>query len=80
MVFLIGEDVWSRLERITFRGGIGIYYNSTWEGLLTYLIFGLFCLFAIIGIVVVIKFIISMLFGDKKEKDPHQRWLKTGKM
>lgn len=80
MIFLIGEDAWSRFERAAFRGGIGLYYNTTLEGLLTYLVFGLFCLFAIIGIVVVVKFIASLLFGTKKEKDPHQKWLKTGKM
>lgn len=80
MTFIIGEDAWSRFARAAFRGGIGMYYNSTWEGVLTYLVFGLFCLFAIIGLVVVVKFIVSMLFGKKEEKDPHQRWLKTGKM
>ena len=81
MIFLIGEDAWSRWERAAFRGGIGMYYNSTWEGLVTYLIFGLFCLFAIIGIIVVVKFVVSLLFGGKKEKeDPHQKWLRTGKM
>ena len=80
MAFLIGEDAWSRFERAAFRGGIGIYYNTTLEGLLTYLVFGLFCLFAIIGIIVVLKFIASLLFGKKEEKDPHQKWLKTGKM
>ena len=80
MIFLIGEDAWSRLERAAYRGGIGMYYNTTLEGLLTYLVFGLFCLFAIIGLVVVIKFIVSMLFRTKKETDPHQKWLKTGKM
>ena len=79
MIFLIGEDAWSRLERAAYRGGIGMYYNSTWGGLITYLIFGLICLFAIIGIIVTLKFITSMFFGKKKKEDPHQKWLRTGK-
>lgn len=83
MIFIIGEDTWSRLLRYRHWGGIGLYYDSVLTGLLAYLIFGLFCLFAIIGIITVIKFIISKRTEKKKEKDeedPHQKWLKTGKM
>lgn len=79
MTFLIGESGWDWLERATYRGGIGIYYNSTLGGVLTYLVFGLFCLFAVIGVAVTLKFIFSMIFRKKKE-DPHQKWLRTGKM
>lgn len=76
MKFLIGEGGWSWLERASYRGGIGLYYNTTLGGVLTYLIFGLICLFTFIGIVTVLKFI---LFGKKKKEDPGKKWLRTGK-
>lgn len=80
MTFLIGEGGWSWLERATYRGGIGFYYDSTWGGVLTYLVVGLICLFAIIGVICTLKFIFSKIFGRKKKEDPHQKWLRTGKM
>lgn len=80
MTFLIGESGWDWLERATYRGGIGMYYNTTWGGVLTYLVFGLICLFTIIGVITTLKFIVSLLFGKKKKEDPHQKWLRTGKM
>ena len=77
MKFIIGEDWINFLERLTYRGIIGIAYESTLDGILAYIIFGLICLFAVIGVISTIKFI---FFGRKKKADPHQKWLKTGKM
>ena len=77
MKFMIGEGGWSYLERVAYRGVIGLFYESTWEGVLAYLIFGLFCIFAVIGLVTVFKWIFS---GKSKKEDPHQKWLRTGKM
>lgn len=76
MKFLIGEGGWNWLERASYRGGIGLYYDTTLGGVLTYLIFGLICLFTFIGIVTVLKFI---LFGKKTKEDPGKKWLRTGK-
>lgn len=78
MKFIIGEGGWSWLERIAYRGCIGIFYDSTWGGVLTYLIVGLICLFAVIGVISVLKWLI---FGKpKKNKDPYKEWIKSGKM
>ena len=77
MKFIIGEDWQSIWERLTYRGIIGIAYESTLDGVLAYLVFGLICLFAVIGVIATIKFI---FFGRKKQEDPHQKWLRTGKM
>lgn len=77
MKFIIGEDWISFFERLKYRGIIGIAYESTFDGVLAYIIFGLICLFAVIGVINTIKFI---FFGRKKKEDPHQKWLRTGKM
>lgn len=77
MKFLIGEGGWSWLERASYRGGIGLYYDDTLGGIITYLVFGLFCILAIIGFITVIKWI---FFRRKKSKEtPEQKWLRTGK-
>ena len=77
MKCLIGEGGWSWLERATYRGAIGLFYDSTWGGVLAYIIFGLICILAIIGLICVIAF----LFGRKRGKkmSSHEKWLKTGK-
>ncbi len=77
MKFLIGESGWDWLERATYRGGVGFYYDSTLGGILTFIVVGLICLFAIIGVITTIKF---LFFGRRKKEDPHQKWLRTGKM
>lgn len=76
MKFLIGEGGMSYLERLTYRGVIGLFYESTWEGVLAYIIFGLFCIFAIIGFITVLKI---LFFGRTKKEDPGKKWLRTGK-
>ena len=77
MKFIIGEDWINFFERLKYRGIIGIAYESTLDGVLAYITFGLICLFAVIGIISTIKFI---FFGRKKKEDPHQKWLRIGKM
>lgn len=76
MKFIMGEDWISLLDRISYRGVIGLAYESTWDGVLAYIIFGLFCVFAIIGLITVLKF---LFFGRTKKEDPGKKWLRTGK-
>lgn len=59
MKFIIGEDFWTMLERATYRGAIGLYYDSTWSGVLAYIIFAAIIIFAVIGLITVLK----MVFG-----------------
>jgi len=77
MKFIIGaEDGWGWLERATYRGAIGFFYDDTWGGVLAYLIVGLICLLAVIGLITVIRFI----FRPRKPKmTPSEKWMKTGK-
>lgn len=74
--FIGGEDGWSWLERMTYDGAIGIFYKDTIGGILAFLIFAALCIFAIIGIISVFKWI---FFGRKPKEDPGKRWLRTGK-
>lgn len=76
MKFLIGEGGWSYLERLSYRGMIGLFYESTWDGVLAYIIFGLFCIFAVVGLVTILK---TIFFGRPKKEDPGKKWLRTGK-
>ena len=76
MKFLIGEGGLSYLERLTYRGVIGLFYDNTWTGLLAYLIFGIVCFLAVIGLFTVLKWI---FFGRSKKEDPGKKWLRTGK-
>ena len=59
MKFIISETGWDYLERLMYRGCIGLFYETTLEGMLAYLIFALFVLFAVIGLICTIRF----LFG-----------------
>lgn len=70
-----GESSLGWLERMTYRGAIGIFYTSTWEGVLAYLIMALLIVLAVIGLITVIK----SLFKRKEKKDPYENWIKTGK-
>ena len=77
MKFIIGgEGGLGWLERATYRGAIGIFYENTLYGLLAYLIFGIICILAIIGLLTVLKW---LFFGRKKKEDPGKKWLRTGK-
>lgn len=77
MRFIIGgEGAFGWVERMTYRGAIGIFYTTTWEGVLTYIIAAVIVLLAIIGLFTVLKY----LFSRKKSKESaHDRWLRTGK-
>ncbi len=77
MTFLYGESGMDWLERATYRGGVGFYYDTTLGGILTFIVVGLICLFTVIGIIATIKF---LFIGRKKKEDPNQKWLRTGKM
>ena len=71
MRFLIGEGGISYLERLAYRGVIGIFYESTFAGMLAFLIFGIICILAFIGLITVIK---TMIFGfpqKNKKNDYH---------
>lgn len=77
MKFIIGgEGGWGWLERATYRGAIGIFYDDTFNGLLAYLIFGIICFLAVIGLFAVLKW---LFFGRRKKEDPGKKWLRTGK-
>ena len=65
MQFIMGEDWTTLLQRMSYRGVIGFFYDSTWGGVLTYLICGLIAIFAVIGVIAVIKW----LFFGRKKKD-----------
>ena len=43
-----GENSLAWLERMTYHGTIGIFYRTTWEGVLSYLIIGLIIILAVI--------------------------------
>lgn len=76
MKLIIGEDWISLLDRMRYRGMIGLAYESTLDGVLAYIVFGLFCIFAIVGFITVMKI---LLFGRTKKEDPGKKWLRTGK-
>lgn len=66
MTFIFGgEESWAWLERIKYRGAIGLFYENTWGAILTFLVFGIFSALAVIGLITVCKWI---LFGIKRKK------------
>ncbi len=65
MKFMMGgETGWAFLERMTYDGAIGIFYNNTIGGIVAFLIFVLMCILSLIGLISVFKW----LFGRKKKK------------
>ena len=77
MKFLMGENGWSWLERATYRGAIGLFYDTTWGGLLAYTIFAVICILAAIGLITVLKLLFSR--KRKKKMSASEKWMKTGK-
>jgi len=65
MRFIIGEKAVDYLDRVFYRGTIGLFYDSIWSGLLAYLIFAVVIVLAIIGLFTVIKW---LLFRKKARK------------
>ena len=78
MKFMIGaENFQGWLDRASYKGAIGIFYDSTWSGVLAYILFALLSILAIIGLITVVKF---LFFRPKKPKmSPSEKWMKTGK-
>jgi len=68
MKFLIGEGGASYLDRLSYRGVIGLFYETTWEAILTYIAFGLICILAVIGLGTVLKWIFSGISKKSKAK------------
>lgn len=60
-----GENGFAWLERASYHGAIGLFYNDTWGGVLAYLVVGLLCLLATIGLITVLIF----LFRPRKKKN-----------
>lgn len=76
-LFIGGEDWYSFFERMTYDGVIGLFYKGTWYCILTYLIFGLICILAVIGLITVI----GLIFRPRKPKmSPTDKWMKTGRL
>ena len=77
MKIIIGETGWTRLEWNSYRGVIGLFYNSTLEGVLAYAIFAIIAVLCVIGLVTVVKWLTAERQPDEPE-DPHKKWMRTG--
>ena len=78
MKFAIFEGDTAWLDFIQYWGVIGFFYDSTLGGILAYLIVGVICLFAVIGLLATIKWLFTR--KRKKKTAPGENWLKTGKL
>ena len=72
MRFIISETAWQYIERLRYRGAIGLFYETTFQGLFAYIIALIFAVLALIGLVTVIK----KLFGRKKKESGYEKWEK----
>lgn len=70
MHFAWGEDWATYFERLAYRGFIGFLYETTLEGVITWIICGVILIFAIIGIVSVFK----RLFTGGRKPTSYERW------
>lgn len=77
MRFIMTEDSWERLGSMSYRGVIGLFYDSTWGGILAFIICAVIAVLAIIGLICVMKF---LFVGRKPKESAHDKWLRTGKM
>ena len=59
-----GEDWVGYLERMTYRGAIGVFYKDTLGGIVAYALAAVIAFLALIGLFTVIKW----LFTRKKKK------------
>lgn len=64
-----GESGWEYFERWAYDGVIGLFYKTTFQGLLAYLIFGIMITLSLIGLYTVIKWIINK---RKKKKNTYK--------
>ena len=69
MKFIISETGWDYLERLMYRGCIGLFYETTLQGMLAYLIFGLLMLFAVIGFVCTVRALFGKIFTLAKYRN-----------
>lgn len=69
MKFIISETGWDYLERLMYRGCIGLFYETTLQGMLAYLIFGLMMLFAVIGFVCTVRALFGRVFNWAKYRN-----------
>lgn len=77
MKFIITEDALKRLSTIGYRGVIGFFWNNTLGGILAYVLCILIMILSIVGAFTILKWLVG---GKKRKMDPHEKWLKTGKM
>lgn len=68
-IIIGGETGWEYFERWAYDGVIGIFYKTTFQGLLAYLIFGIMIILSVIGLCTVIKWLIG---GRKKKKNSYK--------
>lgn len=82
MKFIIGEGALSVLERLAYRGGIGLYFTNTLTGVLAYAIFGIVCILSLIGLFTVLGFLLSGGIKSIKKwrETPGEYWRRTGRM
>lgn len=60
----------------TGLGGYGIIFGNVFGMILAHLLLITVALLSVIGLITVLRW----LFTRKKKMDPHEKWLKTGKM
>lgn len=77
MKFIIGEGGWSMLERASYHGGIGLFFDNTLGGICAYTIFAIFCILAVIGLITVTSWLIR---GIKPRETDGEYWRRTGRM
>lgn len=80
MKFVIGaEDFLGWLDRATYKGAIGIFYNDTWSGVLAYILFGLIVILAVVGLIAILRLLFFRPRKTKPKAPSTDKWLKTGK-
>lgn len=76
-IIIGGETGWDWLERLAYDGVIGIFYKDTLSGVCAYLILAVLIIFALIGVVTVLK---RILFGGRRRETAGKHWMRTGRM
>ncbi|MEA5040025.1 MAG: hypothetical protein VB086_09330 [Clostridiaceae bacterium] len=74
MKFIYGEDFLSYLDRLSYRGFVGFCYDSTLQGVLTFIVCAAIAIFTIIGLTTVIKMIFH---GTGHKSSDYERWEKS---
>lgn len=67
MRFIIGEDGFTWLSRIAYRGTIGLFYENTFWGIIAYIIFAIITILAVIGLFTVVKWIFTRRKKNKNK-------------